>query len=89
MLHSAILVCPNHRLLPESSGLDILDDLADFWGWVGDGLQAFVAKSVGLDLQVDLTRMIAMGESAGTLLSSSTYISVLMPLPRSPRYVVC
>jgi hypothetical protein len=28
---SAIIVMPNYRLAPESKGLDILEDLADFW----------------------------------------------------------
>jgi acetyl esterase/lipase len=34
--HNAILVAPDYRLLPESNGVDILDDLDDFWKWLRD-----------------------------------------------------
>lgn len=32
--HSALIVSPNYRLLPESSVEEILSDIDDLWAWV-------------------------------------------------------
>ncbi|KIW10898.1 hypothetical protein PV08_10197 [Exophiala spinifera] len=32
--HDAIVVSPDYRLLPESTGQDVLEDLEDFWRWL-------------------------------------------------------
>ena len=62
---NAIIVSPNYRLLPESSGLDILEDLDDLWRWMKFGLQLKLNYfSVGL--RADLDRIITEGDSAGT-----------------------
>jgi acetyl esterase/lipase len=67
---SAIIVMPNYRLIPEARGGDILDDITDFWAWVvGGDLQAFVSSQEGVEgVKVDVERIWAHGESAGTYL---------------------
>lgn len=56
---------PNYRLAPESSGNDILEDLADFWTWVhGGGLAGYLA-SQKLSIELDFDRLLVSGDSAG------------------------
>lgn len=59
------MVAPNYRLLPESSGADILEDLADFWAWTQNSLPEFLASASPVPLTVDLTHILITGESAG------------------------
>lgn len=66
--HSAIIVSPNYRLLPESSVTDILADIEDFWTWIHSSLQAFLA-SQATGVRVDTGRIITSGDSAGGYLS--------------------
>ncbi|RDL37207.1 Uncharacterized protein BP5553_04640 [Venustampulla echinocandica] len=62
---SAIIVCADYRLIPESTGLDILEDLKDFWAWArGGGLERHLSQ-VKAGINADLTKVIAYGESAG------------------------
>ena len=66
--YEAILVSPNHRLLPESTGLDIMEDLSDFWQWAQTDLGDFVsccAAGVG----ADLSKILVQEESSGELIS--------------------
>lgn len=79
--HSTPLVSADYRLLPESTGLDILDDLEAFWDWVrrdsnGDGLQAFLADKHP-SLALDADRILAEGESAGGYLVVQAALSGL------------
>jgi acetyl esterase/lipase len=70
--NNAVIVTPNYRLLPESNGADILQDIADFWKWFRNDLPTFVA-SVAPDVQLDYEHLLLSGESAGgfiALLSS-------------------
>ena len=62
---SAIIVSPNYRLLPESKGSDILDDISDFWVWVQQSLLSFVASRSTVPLTVDFNHILVCGESAG------------------------
>lgn len=62
--HSAIMVFPNYRLLPESDAADLLEDLADFWNWVAHDLQAFMSKTVEGCI-VNLQKVVIIGDSAG------------------------
>lgn len=65
---NAIIVSPTYRLIPESTGSDILDDLRDFWEWTRQSLPTLVAeKWPGLIL--DLARTAVTGESAGGYLA--------------------
>ena len=58
----------DYRLLPESNGLDIMDDASDFWAWVRGGLQGHLTE-VRPGIKADLGRIIAYGESAGGTLT--------------------
>ncbi|PMD45901.1 alpha/beta-hydrolase [Hyaloscypha variabilis F] len=65
---NAIIISPNYRLLPESSGLDILEDLDDLRRWMKFGLNLKLSYfSTGL--RADLDRIITQGDSAGGHLS--------------------
>jgi acetyl esterase/lipase len=70
----AILLSPDYRLLPESNGGDILDDMRTFWHWCcrNSGLAAAVeVMAPGLGEKVDLgkAKVIVVGESAGAWVS--------------------
>jgi acetyl esterase/lipase len=73
-LHSAIWVAPDYRLLPESSGLEILEDLKDFWVWVREELPEYL-KSIGSVAQPDYEHVMAYGESAGGWLALHTALT--------------
>jgi acetyl esterase/lipase len=73
--HSAVLVMPDYRLLPESTGLDILEDIDDFWTWVQKDLQAYLA-SIGSGVEVDLDKILCYGESAGKNLPHTVGVQV-------------
>ncbi|KAN0071871.1 Alpha/Beta hydrolase fold [Elaphomyces granulatus] len=64
---SAIIISANYRLLPESTGLEILDDFDDFWSWIHSSDLANILASQPSSLELDLSRIIATGESAGGL----------------------
>jgi acetyl esterase/lipase len=66
--HTAVVVLPNHRLLPEATGREIVDDVHDFWTWLRDEFPAYLgAEAAGLE--VDLAKVLVTGESAGGYLS--------------------
>jgi len=64
---SAIIISANYRLLPESTGLEILSDFDDFWSWIHSPDLANILASQPIPLELDLTRIITTGESAGGL----------------------
>jgi len=66
--HSAIIVVPDYRLIPESSGLDILEDMADFWSWTRNSLPGELEK-VAPGVEIDLERIAVAGESSGGYLA--------------------
>ncbi|KAL3429638.1 Alpha/Beta hydrolase protein [Aspergillus tetrazonus] len=67
--HSAIVVSPNYRLMPQATGLDIYDDIEDFWTFLrSPNFQELLAKHK-TPTQLDLDRTLVTGESAGGLLS--------------------
>lgn len=62
----AIIVSPNYRLLPEATGDDILQDINDFWNWLHEGGLSECLKMAGyVDLTVELSQILLLGESAG------------------------
>jgi len=68
---NAIWVTPDYRLMPESTGLEILEDLDDFWSWVDKGLGGYL-ESVGRGGLVEgggKNRVLVYGESAGGYLA--------------------
>ncbi|KAI9735952.1 MAG: hypothetical protein M1834_001418 [Cirrosporium novae-zelandiae] len=64
----AIIVSPDYRLIPESTGSDILDDVESFWNWVHSSLSLEVSK-IASEIDLDLSKIAAAGESAGGFLS--------------------
>ncbi|KAH7025318.1 Alpha/Beta hydrolase protein [Macrophomina phaseolina] len=67
--HSAIIVTPNYRLLPEASLPEILADIEDFWVWVHEALPSFVEERTNGAVRVDTSRILTAGDSAGGYLS--------------------
>jgi acetyl esterase/lipase len=68
LLHSAILISPNYRLLPESNGLDVLSDITDLWTWVEHSFPEYL-KTIGSDVAPDFSKVLTSGESAGGYLA--------------------
>jgi acetyl esterase/lipase len=66
--HSAVIVAADHRLMPESTGSDILEDVSDFYNWVRDGLRGHLSKAAP-GIEADLDKVISYGESAGGYLA--------------------
>ncbi|KAJ4204140.1 hypothetical protein NW759_014977 [Fusarium solani] len=64
----AIVVSPEYRLLPEASGSDILDDVAQFWDWVHGSLSSILSERWH-GVLLDLERIATAGESAGGFLA--------------------
>jgi acetyl esterase/lipase len=66
--YNAVIVSANYRFLPEVTGLDILNDVEDFWTWLhSKELAALLEAQKGPSL--DLDRIMTAGDSAGGLLS--------------------
>lgn len=66
--HDAIFVVPDYRLIPEAAGLDILEDVADFWTWTREALPGLLAE-LAPGIETDLSDVAVMGESAGGYLA--------------------
>jgi acetyl esterase/lipase len=62
---SSIVVLPNYRLIPESSGADILTDLSDFWSWFNKGSVTDYLSSKHANLELDHDKVLVAGDSAG------------------------
>lgn len=71
--HSAIMIAPNHRLLPESTGPEILSDINDFYSWLSTELPGYLS-TINSSITADLSKVVVMGESAGG------YIAILSGL---------
>lgn len=68
LAHSAIIISVNYRLLPESNGLDILEDVSDYWKWMQQDLQQHLGKFKP-GIEADLFKVIVHGASAGGTLA--------------------
>jgi len=66
--HNAVVVLPNYRLLPEATGMDVMEDLEDFWTWLKQDFHTYLNKEVP-GTEVDLGKVLVTGESAGGYLS--------------------
>jgi len=62
--HNAIRISANYRLLPESTGVEILSDVRSVLSWVEHDLEPYL-RSVGSPITPDLTKLAVYGESAG------------------------
>lgn len=71
---TAIIITPDYRLMPEANGLDILQDLRDFYNWLAtpNNLSSHLPDGVS----VDLDNVLVTGESAGGWLALQ---SALLP----------
>lgn len=76
----------DYRLLPESTGVDLYEDVSDFWNWIRDDLQVFLNRHKP-GVHADLHKVMVHGESAGgtiSLVSAFTqprgFIKAVIPL---------
>jgi acetyl esterase/lipase len=67
--NGAIVVSPDYRLIPEAKGVDILEDIKDFWSWVHRSMPSAIQKVAPCGTKVDLDKVAVAGESAGGYLS--------------------
>lgn len=68
-------MAPDYRLLPESSGLDILSDLATIWSWVQTDLGPNLAEIYhSQEIKPDLERIMVAGQSAGGYLAAQSML---------------
>lgn len=65
--HSAVLVSPNYRLIPESTVQESIDDAEDALKWIRQHLAEVVLEEAGI--KVDVDRLMTAGDSAGGYLS--------------------
>ncbi|GKZ38314.1 hypothetical protein AbraIFM66950_010444 [Aspergillus brasiliensis] len=73
--HSAIIVSPNYRLLPESSVLEVLEDVEDHWKWLHQSLPTLLERETNATVKADLSRIMTIGDSAGGYLSLQMALS--------------
>ncbi|KAL4915685.1 Alpha/Beta hydrolase protein [Aspergillus aurantiobrunneus] len=73
--HGAVIVSPNYRLMPQATGLDIYDDVEDFWAWLRSPAVAELLAAHTTPTELDLTRILLAGESAGGLLSVNSALA--------------
>ena len=73
--HSAILISPDYTLLPASKGLAaVTADIATFWAWLHTSLPS-IFSSLKPGHQLDLSRILVNGGSAGGYLAISLALS--------------
>ncbi|OJJ97803.1 hypothetical protein ASPACDRAFT_45101 [Aspergillus aculeatus ATCC 16872] len=73
--HGAVIISPNYRLMPQANGLDILEDIEDLWKWVNSSAARDLLAAHSIPTELDLTRVLAVGDSAGGLLSLNFALS--------------
>jgi acetyl esterase/lipase len=61
-----IIVTPDYRLLPESNGREIFDDIEDVWDWVSTELYEVIRRMRDGKAEADIGKIMVSGESAGT-----------------------
>lgn len=66
--HNALIISPDHRLLPEATGTDVLDDVEAFADWMHDQLPS-IADREAWHASPDLGRVAAVGASSGGYLA--------------------
>lgn len=78
-----ISIEPTYCLMPESSGLVILDNIEKICVWLFKNLEATV-RLINPNLEVDWTRLSIFGESFGGLLAIALYIETGRQLSKPP-----
>lgn len=61
---NSIIISPDYRLMPESSGVEIMSDVSAFWEWLHGTLPG-IARREGWHAQPDLEKIMCCGESSG------------------------
>ncbi|KAK3112915.1 hypothetical protein LTR53_010309 [Teratosphaeriaceae sp. CCFEE 6253] len=95
LLHDAVAVTVDYRLMPEAKGVEILEDIKDFYAWLlkPGNLAAHLPRGI----EVDLDNIFVSGESAGgylafhaALIAPAAIRAVIMHYPmldlRDPHY---
>ena len=93
----AILITPDYRLMPEANGVDIIQDVRDFYNWLAASNN--LAKYLPTGVSADLGNLLVSGESAGGWIalqsailpeSTDTISAVIAQYPmidlRAPHY---
>lgn len=77
MSKDAIIITPDYRLMPEANGMEILEDVRDFYNWLGNpnNLASYFPEGISADLD----HLLVTGESAGGWLALQ---SALLPSSR-------
>jgi acetyl esterase/lipase len=75
--HNAVIACANYRMMPESSSVEVLTDIDDWWKWLHSSDSANLLSALPTPIELDLDRIITTGESAGGLLS--VYLALTYP----------
>jgi hypothetical protein len=63
--HNTIIACGNYLLLPESTGVEILSDIDDFWKWLHTDSITELFSSLPTPIELDLESDITTGGSTG------------------------
>jgi len=63
--NNLILVSCDYRLIPESNGIEVLEDIEDVWSWVQNSLNKAIGTMPNVRSRADLCRVLLAGESAG------------------------
>ncbi|KAL4972263.1 Alpha/Beta hydrolase protein [Aspergillus desertorum] len=74
--HEAVIVSANYRLMPEATGLDVYDDINDFWAWLQSPAVEDILAAHSTPTEIDLARLLVTGESAGGLLSINSALQL-------------
>nr|RBR00314.1 hypothetical protein FVER53263_13803 [Fusarium verticillioides] len=67
--NNTILVSCDYRLIPESNGVEILQDIDDVWSWVQSSLSNAIGTMTNGKSGADLGKVLLAGESAGGYLA--------------------
>ncbi|KAJ9415805.1 hypothetical protein FOXG_17001 [Fusarium oxysporum f. sp. lycopersici 4287] len=67
--NNLILVSCDYRLIPESNGIEILEDIEDAWSWVQSSLDKAIGTMTNGKSRADLQKVLLTGESAGGYLA--------------------
>ncbi|KAL3432674.1 Alpha/Beta hydrolase protein [Aspergillus tetrazonus] len=74
--HEAVIVSANYRLMPQATGLDIYDDIKDFWAWLQSSAVEDILATYTTPTEIDLAHILVTGESAGGLLSINSALQL-------------
>lgn len=74
---SAVVISPNYRIMPGATSAEIYGDIEDFWTWLHSPALADLLAAHSAPTELDLSRILVAGESAGGLLG--IYLALAHP----------